>query len=252
MEEGKFGKGTVLSVDNAAASEPMKKEVALAVVITTAETIVAVVALVRKSVRPSTVLIDSAVYVISRVFATEFGLKKSPSFLAEAVLLLGSISFVPPVSESSKIVCSELLCRLLEEGNRLVRSGEEIIPDVLAGIGYALSSSVDVHFVRILDSLLGIWGKEAGPSSSVPTALMILHLVEWLSGYIKSHSFKKIEAFSQGTLGTLEANYVPFALVMVAAGVLRASGYEANGQWLELVSTLRISAENRIVFIAQN
>ena len=85
----------------------------------------------------------------------------------------------------------------------MVRPGEEIIPNVLAGIGYALSSSADIHFVRILDSLLGIWGKEEGASNSVPIALMILHLVEWVvSGYIKSRSFKKIEAFSQGTLGT--------------------------------------------------
>ncbi|XVF40980.1 hypothetical protein PTKIN_Ptkin01aG0244200 [Pterospermum kingtungense] len=208
---------------------------------------------VRKSVRPSTALIDSAVDVLSRVFAAEFGLKKSPSFLAEGILIFGAISFVLSASESSKTVCIELLCKLLEEDYQLVRSCEEIIPDVLAGIGYALSSSLDVHFVRVLDSLLGIWGKEDGPSSTVPTALMILHLVEWVvSGYVKSHSFKKLEAFSQETLRTLKTNYVPFALLMVAAGVLRASRHAANGQGLEIVSTLRISAENRIVFIAQN
>ncbi|MBA0728916.1 hypothetical protein Golax_004633 [Gossypium laxum] len=207
---------------------------------------------VRKSFRPSTVLIDSAVDVLSHVFATEFGLKKSPSFLAEGILILGAISFVPSVSESSKIACSELLCRLLEEDYELVRLGEEIIPDVLAGIGYALSSSVDVHFVRVWDSLLGIWGKEDGPRSTVPTALMILHLVEWVvSGCIKSRSLKKIEAFSQQILGTSKASYVPSALVMVAAGVLRASRQAANGQGLEFVSRLRISAENQIAFVAQ-
>ncbi|KHG17842.1 Obscurin-like protein 1 [Gossypium arboreum] len=207
---------------------------------------------VRKSFRPSTALIDLAVDVLSHVFATEFGSKKSPSFLAEGILILGAISFVPSVSESSKIACSELLCRLLEEYYKLVRLGEEIIPDVLAGIGYALSSSVDVHFVRVWDSLLGIWGKEDGPRSTVPTALMILHLVEWVvSGCIKSRSLKKIEAFSQQILGTSKASYVPFALVMVAAGVLRASRQAANGQGLEFVSRLRISAENQIAFVAQ-
>ncbi|KAK8504303.1 hypothetical protein V6N13_062653 [Hibiscus sabdariffa] len=207
---------------------------------------------VRKSVRPSAALIDSAVDVISRIFATEYGSKKSPSFLAEGILILGAISFVPSVSESSKIACLELLCRLLEKDYQLVRLGEEIIPDVLAGIGYALHSSVDVLLVRVLDSLLGIWGKEDGPRSTVPTALMILHLVEWVvSGYIKSRSLKKIEAFSQRTLGPSEATYVPFALVMVAAGVLRASRYTANGQGLEFVSILRISAENQIAFVAQ-
>ncbi|KAK6271223.1 hypothetical protein POUND7_008321 [Theobroma cacao] len=208
---------------------------------------------VRKSARPSTVLIDSAVDVLSRVFTTEFGLKKSASFLAEGFLLLGAISFVPLVSESSKIVCLELLCRLLEEDHQFVRTWEEIIPDVLAGIGYALSSSLDVHFVRVLDSLLGIWGKEYGPPSTVPTALMILHMVEWVvSGFIKSRSFKKIQAFSQWTFGAPRASYLPFALVMVAAGVLRASRYAASGQGLEIVSTLRISAENGIVSIAQS
>ncbi|WRX12073.1 hypothetical protein QQP08_004560 [Theobroma cacao] len=208
---------------------------------------------VRKSARPSTVLIDSAVDVLSRVFTTEFGLKKSASFLAEGFLLLGAISFVPLVSESSKLVCLELLCRLLEEDHQFVRTWEEIIPDVLAGIGYALSSSLDVHFVRVLDSLLGIWGKEYGPPSTVPTALMILHMVEWVvSGFIKSRSFKKIPAFSQWTFGAPRASYLPFALVMVAAGVLRASRYAASGQGLEIVSTLRISAENGIVSIAQS
>ncbi|GMJ14590.1 hypothetical protein like AT1G73970 [Hibiscus trionum] len=208
---------------------------------------------VRKSVRPSAALIDSTVDVISRIFATEYGSKKSPSFLAEGILILGAISFVPSVSESSKIACLELLCRLLEEDYQLVRLGEEIIPDVLAGIGYALYSSVDVLLVRVLDSLLGIWGKEDGPRSTVPTALIILHLVEWVvSGYIKSRSLKKIETFSQRTLGTSEASYVPFALVMVAAGVLRASRHTANGQGLEFVSILRISAENQITFVAQH
>ncbi|GMI72525.1 hypothetical protein like AT1G73970 [Hibiscus trionum] len=207
---------------------------------------------VRKSVRPSAALIDSAVDVISRIFATEYGSKKSPSFLAEGILILGAISFVPSVSESSKIACLELLCRLLEDDYQLVRLGEEIIPSVLAGLGYALYSSVDVLFVRVLDSLLGIWGKEGGPRSTVPTALMILHLVEWVvSGYIKSRSLKKIQAFSRRTLVTSEASYVPFALVMVAAGVLRASGQTANGQGLEFVSILRISAENQIAFVAQ-
>lgn len=73
-----------------------------------------------------------------------------------------------------------------------------------------------------------------------------------MSGYVKLRSFKKLEAFSQETLGTLKENYVPFAVLMVAAGVLRASRHAANGQGLEIVSKLRIAAENRMVFIAQN
>jgi hypothetical protein len=69
---------------------------------------------------------------------------------------------------------------------QLIGSSRELIPDVLAGIGYALSSSVNVHYVRILNSLFGIWGKEGGPLGSVSDGLMILHLIEWvLSGLIK-------------------------------------------------------------------
>ncbi|KAG6760526.1 hypothetical protein POTOM_037049 [Populus tomentosa] len=119
---------------------------------------------VRKSLRPSSVLIDSAVVSLSHLLAIEFGSKKSPEFLSESVLLLGAFSFVLSVSESSKTVCLELLCRLLEDEYRLV---SPFIPDVLAGIGYALCSSVVVHNVGILNALLGIWGKEAGPTAGV-------------------------------------------------------------------------------------
>jgi hypothetical protein len=44
---------------------------------------------VRKSLRPSSVLIDSAVVSLSHLLAIEFGSKKSPEFLSESVLLLG-------------------------------------------------------------------------------------------------------------------------------------------------------------------
>ncbi|KAJ6717441.1 OBSCURIN-LIKE PROTEIN [Salix purpurea] len=60
---------------------------------------------VRKSSRPSSILIDSAVVSLSHLLAIEFGSKKSPEFLSESVLLMGAFSFVPSVSESSKTVC---------------------------------------------------------------------------------------------------------------------------------------------------
>ncbi|KAL9351287.1 hypothetical protein Peur_053967 [Populus x canadensis] len=160
---------------------------------------------VRKSLRPSSALIDSAVVSLSHLLAIEFGSKKSPEFLSESVLLLGAFSFVLSVSESSKTVCLELLCRLLDDEYRLVSPFGRVIPDVLAGIGYALCSSVVVHHVRILNALLGIWGKEDG--------LTILHLAEWV----------------------------------ISAGVLRASNRSPpSGQGLLILSTLRVSAENRI------
>ncbi|KAJ6983674.1 hypothetical protein NC653_026480 [Populus alba x Populus x berolinensis] len=149
---------------------------------------------VRKSLRPSSVLIDSAVVSLSHLLAIEFGSKKSPEFLSESVLLLGAFSFVLSVSESSKTVCLELLCRLLEDEYRLV---SPFIPDVLAGIGYALCSSVVVHNIGILNALLGIWGKQAGPTGSVSHGLTILHLAERvISGFIKSCSQEKLQIFA--------------------------------------------------------
>ncbi|KAF3968767.1 hypothetical protein CMV_007379 [Castanea mollissima] len=110
--------------------------------------------------------------------------------------------------------------RLLEEEYQLIGSYGELISDVLAGIGYALSSSVNVLYVRILDSLLGIWGKEGGPCGSITHGLMILHLVEWvLSSLINFRCFEKIIVFACESLEISKANYVPFAIVMSAAGV---------------------------------
>lgn len=207
---------------------------------------------VRKSFKPSLALIISAVHVVSHLFNTQFDSRKSPFFFAEGVLLLGALSFVPSLSEGSKEVCLELLCRLLEERYQLIGSSEDLIPDVLGGMGYALSSSVDGHYVRVLDSLLGIWGKEGGPRGSVSHGLMILHLIEWvMSGLINFHSFEKIDVFGHAMLENSKATYVPFVIVMAAAGVLRALNRSTmSGLGLETVSRLRVSAEDRIESVA--
>ncbi|GLT57016.1 hypothetical protein SLA2020_300220 [Shorea laevis] len=209
---------------------------------------------VRKSFRPSAQLIDSAVDVLSRVFTTEFALKKSPPFLGQGILILGAISFSPQVSENSKKVCLDLLCKLLEEEHPLLRSSQDIIADVLAGIGYALSSSVNAHFARVLDSLFRIWGREDGSSGSVSTGLMILHLVEWVvSSFIESHSLMKIQDFARWVLETPKTSCVPFAFVMAVAGVLRACNrFISSGQGTEIVSKLKISAENQIASVAED
>ncbi|KAK1575532.1 hypothetical protein Q3G72_006297 [Acer saccharum] len=208
---------------------------------------------VRKSFKLSLVLTEFAVEVLSKFFTSEFVDKRSPFLYAEGVLLLGALSFAPSVPEKSKLVCLELLCGLLEDDYRLVRSFEETIPDLLAGIAYALSSSVSVHYVRILDSLFGIWGKEDGPSAIVSHGLMILHSVEWfISGFIRSSNIEKMEVV-QKALESPKANYVPYALVMAAAGVLRASSRSvSSGQGLDTLSRLRISAENRMESIAHD
>lgn len=209
---------------------------------------------VKKSTRPSSVLIDSAVEVVSHLFLTQFDHSKSPVLFSEGLLLLGSLSSAPLASESSKTVCLELISRLLEEGHQLIGSFADIIPHVLAGIGYALSSSVSVHYARILNSLLGIWGKEGGPPGRLSHGLMILHLMEWVtSSSINSRSVEKLNVFSHEILETLKACSVPFTAVMTAAGVLRTLNKSAvSGPEVDIVSRLRISLEDQIEFVARD
>ncbi|EEF47960.1 uncharacterized protein LOC8275519 [Ricinus communis] len=208
---------------------------------------------VRKSFRPSLALVDSAVEVLSKRLHNNFDAKRNPELFAEAVLLLGAFAFVPSATETSKTVCLELLCRLLDEYYKLVSSVDGLIPNVLAGIGYALCSSVNAYYVRILDAFFGIWGKEDGPHGNVSHGLMILHLVDWIIfGFIKLRSDEKLHKFAHGILENPKPNYVPFALVMAAAGALRALNRSvADAHGLEIVSRLRISAENQIELVAQ-
>ncbi|KAJ9159701.1 hypothetical protein P3X46_025182 [Hevea brasiliensis] len=209
---------------------------------------------VRKSFRPSSVVVDSAVEVLTKVLDSNFDATRSPELFAEGVLLLGAFAFVPSASESSKTICLELLCRLLDKEYKLISSIHELIPDVLAGIGYALCSSVNAYYIRILDALLGIWGKDDGPQGNVSHGLMILHLFDWIMfGFIKSHSNEKLQKFCEEILETPNPKYVPFALVMATAGALRALNRSiSSGHDLQIISRLRISAENRIEFVAQD
>ncbi|XP_057978126.1 uncharacterized protein LOC131164721 isoform X2 [Malania oleifera] len=208
---------------------------------------------VRKSSKPSSSLVDSAVGVLSHLFSFQFDARKSSFFISEGILLLGAFSSVPLGSDSSKKVCLELLCGLLEKEYQLIGSFKGLIPEVLAGIGYALSSSESAHFIRILDSLLGVWDMEGGPCSCVSNGLMILHLVEWvLFGFIHSRSLEKIEVLMRGILQAPKKNYVPFSLVMAAAGVLRASRKSISSSRMEIISRLRIAAEEIIEGIASD
>ncbi|KAL5543233.1 hypothetical protein UlMin_010943 [Ulmus minor] len=208
---------------------------------------------VRKSTRPSSVLIDSAVEAISNLFSNQFDYSKSPLIFTEGVILLGSLSFVRSASERSKTVCLDMICRLLEEGYQLMGSFGGIVPDVLAGIGYALSSSVSSHFARILDFLLGLWNKEGGPQGSLSHGLMILHLIEWvMSGLINSRSLETITVFACEALETREEKYAPFAVIMASAGALRTLNKSAvNGPRLNILSRLRISAEDQLESVAK-
>ncbi|KAK3006253.1 hypothetical protein RJ639_016879 [Escallonia herrerae] len=204
---------------------------------------------VRKSAKPSSMLIDSAVGAVSDLFAYKFEFNRSSLFISEGVLLLGAFAFVPSTSEKSRSICLELLSKLLEEEYTLICSSDEgLVPRVLAGIGYALSSLGNVPFVRILNSLFGIWDKEDGPSGSISNGLMMLHLIEWvLSNFISSHSSEKVSFFAREVLETSKPIYAPFAVVMAAAGAMRASAKSVSSGLMQL----RISAEERIDLIAR-
>ncbi|KAM7262511.1 hypothetical protein ACFE04_000194 [Oxalis oulophora] len=207
---------------------------------------------VRKSLRPSAELIRLAFEIIPILFTTESFPKKNPFFFAEGVLLLGALSFLASAPEKSKIICLGLLCSLLEDEYQLVSSLDGLVPEILAGIGYALSSSVIDHYVRVLDSLFGIWGKEEGLNVNIYHGLMILHLNEWfMSNLMNSRSLEKIQIFIQVVLESPKTSYVPFALAMAAGGVLRACN-RFGGQGHEIISRLRICSENLIESLAED
>ncbi|TMX01714.1 hypothetical protein EJD97_023819 [Solanum chilense] len=202
---------------------------------------------VRKSFRHSPGVIDSAVEVLLHLFSRHIHSNKSLSFFSEGVLLLGALSFVPSASEKSKTVCLKLLCQLLEEDYRLIHLSERTIPNVLAGIGYALSSSVNIYFVRVLSCLMELWDKSDGPFASLSNGLMILHLMEWsFSNFINSNSADKIDLFSREVLNNRQPAFSLFAVVMAAAGVLRV----INRSEQKALTDLKISVEERIETIA--
>lgn len=152
-------------------------------------------------------------------------------------------------------MCLELLRRVLEQEHHLIQQHNDTTPEVVAGIGYALSSSGKAHFSRILGYLLGIWGKDI----RVSTGLLILHVIEWvLSGFISLGSLGKIEVLN-GVLSDLKAplkqNYAPFALVMAAGGILRASirsTSSSNVKVVNIISRLRLDAEEIIEHVARS
>ncbi|VVA95215.1 unnamed protein product [Arabis nemorensis] len=209
---------------------------------------------IRKSFRPSQALVGSAVQAIRGVLDDRRNLQPEPAFVAQSVLVAGAFACVPSLSGDLKALCLELLCRIVEEKYSLVGSQEELVPVVFAGVGYGLSSSLDVHYVRLLDFLFGIWLKEEDPRGSVTHGLMILHLIEWVvSGYMRSNNVDKMSRFKSEVLETSKANYTVFAVFMAAAGVLRAStgGFSSGAQSFEIISKLRNSAEKRMESVAQ-
>ncbi|CAK8574645.1 unnamed protein product [Lathyrus sativus] len=202
-----------------------------------------------KPTKPSFDIIDSVVEVISKLY-----LSSSPQFdhvlFSETILLLGAFSFVHALSENTKNLCLDIFCKLLVENCRLVCLVDEFVPSLLAGIGYALSSSVNVHFVRILECLFGIWGEgNDGPRGSVAHGLMILYLIDWVASNLISFGFlDKANVFAREIFGSFKGKYASFAVFMSGIGVLRVSDRYASstGVKLDVVVRMRTSATIRV------
>lgn len=137
-----------------------------------------------------------------------------------SVLLLGAFIATPALEVSYRRDCLDILCRILE----LVHLDEEVVADVFAGIGYALSCSDEPYFSKIFPFLLRI-GKIGPPPTSVYCGLMLLSLLEWLvTNFIYLRSPGKVEvACGELSAAKWEAmGYTPFAVSMASAGFLRA------------------------------
>lgn len=201
---------------------------------------------VRKS-RQTSPVVDSAIDTLLHLFSQQSHSDKSSLFFSEGILLLGALSFQTSASEKSKSLCLELLCKLLEEEYTFIFLSDELASSALAGTGYALSSSVNIYFRRILDGLLSVWGQEDGPSFSISQGLMLLHLIEWvLSNSLNLRSLDKIDRV-RDVLENVKPAHSSFAVVMVASGALRAVNRSGSSGFLNLKN----SAEGFIEFVAK-
>lgn len=156
----------------------------------------------------------------------------------------------PILSESSKGVCLDLLSKLLdEELGRAIGLCGDVVPEVLAGIGYALVRCESTYFDRIFSYLMGIW--RYGPCACVPHGVMILQLMEWLVfGFISSRFLERIEFICGEISEFRNRNFIRFAVVMAAAGVLRAFNRTAPSGSVKISFQLRKLVEDSIDAVA--
>ncbi|KAL4188100.1 hypothetical protein AMTRI_Chr09g42410 [Amborella trichopoda] len=187
---------------------------------------------VRKASNPSLTLLESAVSETQKLLGGGHGGRKG--LIPVGILLLGVMASIPNLSERSKVGCLELVCELLQGEHEEIGEQQGMIPEVLAGVGYSLSSLDDGFFFdRILGLLLGLWVVEDGPCVSVPHGLMVLHLIEWLvSGFLQVRKYDNIESIcrrietSQRKSSALGSQFVS---VMAASGALRAFNLDKSG-----------------------
>ncbi|KAL3839422.1 hypothetical protein ACJIZ3_024013 [Penstemon smallii] len=202
---------------------------------------------VRKS-RQSSLVVDSAIEVLLHLISKQSHSDESSLFFSEGILLLGALSSQLSASGNSKRACLGFLCKLLKEKYRFISSSDELASNALAGAGYALSSSASIYFGRILDILVNIWDQEGGPSGSISQGLMLLHLIEWVqSTSLNLRSLDKIES-TREVLDIVRPAHSSVAVVMIAAGVLRALNRSGSSDFLQLNN----SAEKCIEFVARD
>lgn len=157
---------------------------------------------------------------------------------------------VPILSESSKRVCLDLLCKLLDEELRGATGlCGDVVPEVLAGIGYALVRCEIAYFGRIFSCLMGIW--RYGPCACVPHGVMILQLMEWLVfGFVNSRFLERIELICREISEFRGRSFIRFAVVMSAAGVLQAFNRTAASGSVKINFQLRKLVEDSIDAVA--
>jgi hypothetical protein len=109
---------------------------------------------------------------------------------------------------------------------------------------------VNVHFVRILDCLFGIWGKDNnGPQGSIAHGLMVIYLFDWVASNLVNFGFlDKVNVFVREVFENFKENYASFSVFMSAVGVLRVTDRygSSTGMILDVVTRMRTSAIVRV------
>ncbi|XP_048536994.1 uncharacterized protein LOC125515542 [Triticum urartu] len=140
--------------------------------------------------------------------------------------------------------------RILENMEQTSETSDGIDHLALAGIGHALACADELHFGRILVSLVRICGR----IGDVGVAVRVLKLVDWLvSGFVESRRMRKVQVlFEVISPEKCESEgYVLFPAVMAACGGLRALRVASVRHRLDFAPRLKEAPERTIRFAAR-
>ncbi|XP_020172221.3 uncharacterized protein [Aegilops tauschii subsp. strangulata] len=140
--------------------------------------------------------------------------------------------------------------RILENMEQGSESSDGIDHLALAGIGHALACADELHFGRILVSLVRICGR----IGDVGVGVRVLKLVDWLvSGFVGSRMMRKVQVlFEVISPEKCESEgYVLFPAVMAACGGLRALRVASVRHRLDFAPKLKEAPERTICFAAR-